>query len=81
MSTPDATPPPLPQAVQEWEYQTQVIAPQGMVMTHAVELREVDAALAAFGQQGWELASSFVHTYLNQAAYRVVLIFKRPRRS
>jgi hypothetical protein len=70
-----------PPVQQRWEYFTHIIAPEGVIMTRPVDMREINNALVTYGAQGWELASTFVHAYLSDTAYRVVLIFKRPKQT
>jgi hypothetical protein len=82
MSSAEETPavPPVQPPLAQWEYRTHYVEPpHAMIMLKLADLHEVDQALSAHGAQGWELASSFVQQYLADGAYRIVLIFKRPK--
>jgi len=61
-----------------WEYTVLKIQPGGL-LGGKIDVSELTSNLNAYGDQQWELASTF-ETNLGQGRSReVILIFKRPR--
>ena len=62
-----------------WEYCVDTVSDSGVLITGNVNTPGLANRLNQFGEQGWELVSSYTTTYANGGTHLLVFIYKRLR--